>query len=60
MTVNEIVGSYSIIGSNQNEENSNYKGVLTLKTDECNRIKAKWLIHNDQEQIGYGFSVTIY
>ncbi|TYA78629.1 hypothetical protein [Seonamhaeicola marinus] len=55
MTVKDLEGTYSIIGSNQNEDDHNYRGTLTLKTDEHNRIVAKWFIHNEQEQTGYGF-----
>ena len=55
MTVADLVGDFSIIGSNQNDSNVNYRGVLTLSLDEDNRIIAKWLIHNEQEQVGSGF-----
>ncbi|TCP26743.1 hypothetical protein EV195_10282 [Tenacibaculum skagerrakense] len=55
MTVADLVGDFSIIGSNQNDSDVNYRGVLTLSLDEDNRIIAKWLIHNEQEQVGSGF-----
>jgi len=55
MTVEDLVGEYSIIGSNQNDNNVSYKGTLSLTTDENNRIIAKWLIYNEQEQFGTGF-----
>ena len=55
MTLQEIAGHYSVIGSNQNAESNTYKGVLTLAVDESNRIRAKWLINDTQEQLGYGF-----
>ncbi|WP_406683533.1 hypothetical protein N1F78_12700 [Seonamhaeicola sp. MEBiC1930] len=55
MTVKDIEGEYTIIGTNQNNSDNNYKGTLTLTVDEYNRVKAKWLIHNEQKQIGYGF-----
>lgn len=55
MTLQEISGHYSVIGSNQNAESNTYKGVLTLAVDESNRIRAKWLINDTQEQLGYGF-----
>lgn len=55
MKTKELEGTYTIIGSNQDESDNNYKGMLTLKLDSNQRILAKWLIHKDQEQIGTGF-----
>ncbi len=55
MTVKDLVGRYSVIGSNQNDSDKEYQGVLSLTIDENNRIVAKWLIHNEQEQFGVGF-----
>ncbi|CAL2056220.1 hypothetical protein [Tenacibaculum sp. 190524A05c] len=55
MTAADLVGEFSIIGSNQNDSNLNYRGTLTLQLDENKRINAKWLIHNEQEQTGSGF-----
>jgi len=56
MTIHELIGNYSITGSNQDESTTmTYKGTLTLSLDENNRIVAKWLINNTQEQKGYGF-----
>ncbi|MFQ6602137.1 hypothetical protein [Flavobacterium sp. C3NV] len=56
MTIQELIGSYSISGSNQDENNGvTYKGILSLSLDQNNRILAKWLINNLQEQKGYGF-----
>lgn len=55
MTVEDLVGSYSVQGSNQEEsENISYHGILTLSLDENNRIIAQWLI-GDHEQNGTGF-----
>ena len=54
MTAADLVGEFSIIGSNQNDSDLNYRGTLTLQLDENNRINAKWLIHNEQEQTGSG------
>ncbi len=55
MTVQDLVGTYSISGSNQDESNEiSYKGVLTLTLDHNNRIKADWLI-NSHKQKGTGF-----
>ena len=55
MTVKDLVGDYTIIGKNQSETESKYKGLLTLTLDENNRILAKWLINNEQKQRGSGF-----
>ncbi|MCC9019772.1 hypothetical protein [Flavobacterium lipolyticum] len=56
MTIQDLVGSYSISGSNQDESNQiTYKGILNLSLDENNRIIAQWLINNTQQQKGHGF-----
>ncbi len=55
MTIKDLVGEYTIIGSNQNSEENTYKGTLSLSLDNNNRIIAKWIINNDQEQYGSGF-----
>lgn len=55
MTIQDLIGSYTIIGSNQDENENSYKGTLTLTLNENNRVVAKWLINNSQVQIGTGF-----
>lgn len=55
MILEDLVGVYNIIGSNQDSAHNTYKGLLTLSLDTNNRIIAKWLINNEQEQIGTGF-----
>lgn len=55
MTVKDLEGDYTVIGANQNNSEVNYRGTLNLCLDEYNRVKAKWLIYNEQEQTGYGF-----
>lgn len=56
MTVQDLIGKYSISGSNQDDSSEiTYKGILTLALDEYNRVVAHWLINNTQEQRGYGF-----
>lgn len=56
MTVQDLIGNYSISGSNQDESNQvTYKGILSLSLDENNRIIAQWLINNTQQQEGHGF-----
>lgn len=55
ISVSDLVGNYTIIGSNQDETDTTYKGTLTLTLDNDNRIIAKWLINNTQKQFGTGF-----
>ena len=55
MKVEDLVGEFQIIGSNQNDSDETYKGTLSLALDENNRIIAKWIIHKNQEQFGTGF-----
>ena len=55
MTIQDLVGKYSISGSNQDESSEiTYQGFLTLALDKNNRIKADWLI-NSHKQKGTGF-----
>jgi hypothetical protein len=56
MNIQDLIGNYSISGSNQDESNQvTYKGILSLSLDENNRIIAQWLINNTQQQKGHGF-----
>lgn len=56
MTPQDLIGTYSISGSNQEANNSiTYQGVLTLTLDEHHRIQAHWLINDEQVQTGSGF-----
>ena len=55
MKLQELVGQYSVIGSNQDDESNTYKGSLNLTIDKNNRVKAKWLINETQQQFGHGF-----
>ncbi|OAD46040.1 hypothetical protein [Polaribacter atrinae] len=55
MTIQDLVGTFSIIGSNQDDEKNSYKGELKLSLDANNRIIAKWMIDDTQEQFGTGF-----
>ncbi len=56
MTIQDLVGSYSIEGSNQDgSDELTYKGTVTLSLDENNRIIAQWIINNSQVQNGHGF-----
>lgn len=55
MTLQELPGTYTIIGKNQVATTINYTGRLTLQLDKNNRVHAKWLINEEQEQLGKGF-----
>ncbi|CDF80401.1 conserved hypothetical protein [Formosa agariphila KMM 3901] len=55
MTIGELVGTFTILGRNQDDSEQEYKGTLQLSLDENNRILAKWVINNEQEQFGTGF-----
>lgn len=55
MYSNQITGTFNILGTNQDAEENNYKGTLTIALDTKNRITAKWLINNEQVQKGTGF-----
>lgn len=60
MNVKDLIGTFTIVGSNQDAEENSYKGTLTLAIDTNNRIIAKWLINNEQEQIGTGFLEMLF
>ena len=57
MIVQDLIGTFSIIGNNQNIDNdeNSYRGLLFLSLDEHQRIIAKWIIDENQEQFGTGF-----
>ncbi|MFB9079175.1 hypothetical protein ACFFLS_03905 [Flavobacterium procerum] len=56
MTIQDLIGDYSISGSNQEESSAiSYKGTLSLSLDINNRIVAVWLINDTQKQKGTGF-----
>jgi len=55
MTIQDLVGTYTIIGKNQEETEVNYTGSLVLSIDENNRILASWFIDGEQKQVGTGF-----
>lgn len=54
MTVYDLVGTYAVEGSNQEESGHSYHCILTLSLDENNRIIARWTI-GDHIQNGTGF-----
>jgi hypothetical protein len=55
MNIEDLVGQFQILGSNQDETEKTYKGTLDLALDANNRIIAKWMINRSQEQFGTGF-----
>ncbi|QDO92617.1 hypothetical protein FNB79_01005 [Formosa sediminum] len=55
MTVEDLVGSYTVSGRNQDESEHEYRGILDLSLDVNHRITAKWCINNEQKQFGSGF-----
>lgn len=55
MTIEDLTGNFNIIGTNQDAEDNNYKGTLSLSLDKNKRIDAKWFINNEQIQSGNGF-----
>lgn len=55
MTIKDLIGNYSVLGSNQNDSEETYKGTLNLSVDNDNKIIAKWMISNTQKQYGIGF-----
>ncbi|GEL12072.1 hypothetical protein SAMN05192550_2964 [Flavobacterium glycines] len=55
MNIEDVIGHFEIIGSNQDAEDDSYKGTLSLSLDRNKRIKARWFINNEQLQTGSGF-----
>jgi len=55
MTIQDLTGTYTIIGKNQDATAHDYTGVLILSINENSRIEAKWVIDTEQEQVGTGF-----
>ncbi|WP_159024207.1 hypothetical protein [Formosa sp. L2A11] len=55
MTVEDLVGTFSVSGTNQEDGGHEYRGTLKLWLDKDYRVGAKWLINNEQEQFGTGF-----
>jgi len=55
MLVNDLIGHYTIIGTNQDDSENTYTGELFLTKNANNTIDARWLINNEQEQFGKGY-----
>ena len=54
MKAQDLAGSYTVEGSNQEEGGALYRGILTLSLDGNSRIIALWTI-GDHIQTGNGF-----
>ena len=55
MKIEDLVGQFQILGSNQDATKDTYTGILDLTLDEHLRISAKWMINKSQPQLGIGF-----
>ncbi|MFT5820172.1 MAG: hypothetical protein ACI8ZM_001406 [Crocinitomix sp.] len=55
MELNDLIGKFAIKGSNQDSEQTPYKGVLELALNSNNKINASWTIGENQTQKGVGF-----
>ncbi len=55
MSIEDIIGNFHIVGSNQDAEENSYQGTLSLSLDQNHRINAQWIINNEQLQEGTGF-----
>lgn len=55
MTLKDLVGTYTITGSNQSPDAAGYEGELTLALDDHKRVIANWVINGTQHQQGTGF-----
>ena len=55
MTIQDLVGTFSIVGSNQDATDNSYKGTLCLSLNEDKMIVAKWTINSTEYQYGTGF-----
>lgn len=54
MKAEDLVGNYMVEGTNQDDSGVTYHAILNLKTDQNNRILARWTIGN-HVQTGNGF-----
>lgn len=55
LQLKDFLGTYKILGSNQNEEASNYQGILKLSSNDQKTVEAEWLIGTSQKHSGIGF-----
>lgn len=52
--INDFIGTYKILGSNQDEEASNYQGLLKISSLDGEIIEAEWTIGDSQKHQGIG------
>lgn len=52
--LDDFLGTYKILGSNQDEEASNYQGILELSSIDDEIVEAKWTIGSSQKHSGIG------
>ena len=57
ITKESIAGEYTIVGTNNTEDNCCYSGVLTLSFEE-NQVLANWIIEGKDIHQGYGFVIN--
>mgnify|MGYP000468791561 FL=1 len=55
MELADLVGKFAIKGTNQDRDQTAYKGVLELELNANNKINAFWTIGQNQTQKGTGF-----
>lgn len=53
-TLDDFLGTYKILGSNQDEEASNYQGILELSSIDDEIVEARWTIGTSQKHMGIG------
>lgn len=52
--LNEFLGTYKILGSNQDAAASNYHGTLKLSSENNEIVTAQWMIGTSQKHEGIG------
>ncbi|BAO55984.1 hypothetical protein [Nonlabens marinus] len=55
MTLDDLMGSFTIQGENQNAMKSSYSGTLELSLNSDLQVVANWQIGEEQTQSGLGF-----
>ena len=51
MIITDLVGNFIVEGNNQDEEASQYKGILNLSLNENLKIIAQWTINWQQSEV---------
>jgi hypothetical protein len=55
MNIEDILGEYSVTGTNQDDSSNTYHGTLKLTLDSDYKVQANWVIDSHQTLIGSGF-----